>query len=751
MTLKSLLLSMILCLGFALPVGAATPLLTPLPSQITEGEGHFTLTAQTRIYIPAGDLAARNAAVYLRDKIRQSRGLTLTIVSGAAPENTPAIVFTRIQTFVAEDAESYHLTVAAEGVTIAAAAPKGLFYGAVTAWQLATQEAGKGATRMSAVAIFDTPRFKWRGLMLDSARHFQPPAEVKKLIDAMATQKLNILQWHLTDDQGWRLEIKAYPRLTQVSAWRQEAGAAGVDKHGRPIRYGGFYTQDQLRDIIAYAAARNITIVPEIDIPGHATAIIKAYPSLGTQGVAPQERMSDWGVYPNLLSPEDATFAFLDTVYDEVMDLFPSPYIHVGGDEAIKPQWQASPTVQARIKSLGLKDEHELQAWFIARVGRHLAARGRRLIGWDEILEGGIAPDATVMSWRGIDGAVTAAKLGHDTILSPSPQMYFDHRQSVFSDEPPGRGVPTTLKTVYDFNPALDAMTPAERQHVLGLQANLWTEHIRTDVRVEAMAFPRLLAVAEIGWSPAASHDWDDFVRRLPADLKRLDTLGIGYNTVPFEPHATLTASGDGISVSLANGLGIGDIHVDGKPYSGPITVSRDTTVTVQTLLDGQPLGRARRVPITRAALETRDSYQLDMCQGKLNLALEDDGGDRGVVLMDILKPCWIWRAADTSKGLAMSARVANYPFNFQLGNRPDPIKFEIPQTPSGELVVHIDTCDGPVAARLPLDAAAKSTGVTVLTGQIAAQSGAHDLCFLFAQSAPPPEWALKDVRLTPQ
>ncbi|EGF93470.1 glycosyl hydrolase family 20, catalytic domain protein [Asticcacaulis biprosthecium C19] len=726
----------------------AMPTLTPVPAQITQGEGSFALTAKTQIYVPAGDSDARNAAVYLRDHLKTSRKLSVQIVTGEPATGEAAIRFVRAS--AAGDRESYRLEVTSGSVVVTAGTREGLFYGAVTLWQLATQDAATGTAQVPAVVIADTPRFKWRGFMLDSVRHFQTPAQIKKIIDAMAIHKLNVLQWHLTDDQGWRLEIKAYPKLTQKTAYRQEAGAAGW-KDSKPLWYGGYYTQDQVRDIVAYAAARNITVVPEIDVPGHATAIITAYPEFGTEGTRPKQGMSDWGVYPNLLNVEDRTFVFLDTVFNEVMDLFPSPYIHVGGDEAIKPQWQASPAIQAKIRDLGLKDEHELQSWFIQRVGTSLTKRGRRLIGWDEILEGGIASDATVMSWRGVDGAITAARSGHDTVLSPAPMLYFDHRQSPFRDEPPGRGKPTTLRTVYDFNPALDAMTDAERKHVLGLQANLWTEHIRTDERVEIMAFPRLIAVAEVGWSLQSSHDWDDFTRRLPASLHRLDKVGTRYNTVPFEPHMTLSPAPDGrITVALRNGLDLGEIRVDGAVYSAPVTVAEGTVLTTQTFLNGEPLGRERKLSVTRAALETRTSYDLDICEGKLNLALEDDGGERAVMLMDILKPCWIWRGADTSKGFKITAKVANYPFNFQLGNRPGQILFDTPQTRDGELLVRMGDCTSEPVARLPLAKAAKSTGVTVLTGDMPAVAGTNDLCFTFAQGTPPPEWALQEVRLTP-
>jgi hexosaminidase len=759
LTLRASVFALALAAGAA---GAATPAITPIPAQMTVADGQFLLSNRTRIHVPAGDAELMSVAVYLRDTLKTTRGLKLKISEAAPKAGEKAIVLNRIQTLVAEDNEAYHLSVSEEGVSIGAVSREGLFYGAVSLWQLATPDAGRGKVALPVVGIFDTPRFKWRGLMIDSVRHFQSLVEIKKIIDAMASQKLNILQWHLTDDQGWRLAIKAYPNLTRAAAYRQEAGAAGIDKNGKPIWYGGFYTQGQAREIVAYAAARNITVVPEIDVPGHATAAITAYPELGTESAKPKQGMSDWGVYPNLYNVDDSTFAFINTVLDEVMDIFPSPYIHVGGDEAIKPQWQASPKIQAKMKELGLKDEMELQSWFIARVGEHISAKGRRLIGWDEILEGGIAPNATVMSWRGLEGAIAAAKLGHDTVLSPQPFMYLNHRQSNAPDEPPGRGLIVTLKDVYDFNPAPEGIAPEARKHILGLQGNIWTEHSRTDERVERQVFPRLLALAEVGWSAADTRSWQGFIERLPADLNRLDKLGIRYDKTPFDAQLTLTPAPDGqVTARLSKSLNLGEVRytTDGKTptvtspvYATPLTLPIDSRLTSQTFLHGQPLGAPKTYSLMRAALETRTSHQLETCEGKLVLNLEDDGateGERAVILMDILNACWMWRGADTSKGFNVTARVASYPFNFQLGNHPDPIKVDAPVTVEGEFNIHLDTCNGPVIAALPLGKAGDNSGISELTGTLPATAGTHDLCLTFAQKAVPPQWALQSLRLS--
>ncbi len=734
---------------------SALPALTPVPAHMTAGQGAFALTAHTRIYVPAHDDNAMSAAVWLRDAIAKARGLRLEIITG---EGHDGISFNRIETFDATPPEAYRLETKADGVTIASASKAGLFYGAVTLWQLATPGGD-----IPAVTIDDAPRFKWRGLMVDSCRHFQDVAELKKIIDAMASQKLNVMQWNLADDQAWRLEVPAYPKLTQMTAYRQEAGAAGTDpKTGKPIMYGGYYTAADVHEIVDYAAARNIMVVPEIDMPGHATAAITAYPNLGTTGVKPAEGLGDWGIYPNIYNVDDSTFVFIDHVLDEVMDLFKSPYIHIGGDEAIKPQWKASPAIQARIKALGLKNEDELQSWFITKVSQHIESRGRRLIGWDEILQGGVAPDATVMSWRGIDGAVDAAKQGHDTVLSPAPDLYLDNRQSASADEPPGRGYILNLKSVYAFNPTPDAISEGDRSHILGLQANVWTEHIRTDDRFELMAFPRAAAVAEIGWSPAASHDWSGFVDRLPADLARLKLLGIDYDRVPFEPQATLSLAGQNkIKAELATEMSLGDIRytTNGKPvtaaspvYSAALTLPQNTELKTEAFLNGEAIGGEKTYALTDVAAETRNSYQLTQCSNGIVLALEDDypvEGKRPVILQDAMHPCWEWKGVDTSKGLKLSAHIANYPFNFQLADAMSKVKFDAPKTPEGELEVRLDGCTGPVTLSLPIGKAAQNPGISLLMGAVPATPGMHDLCFTFTQKSPKPEWALDDVRLS--
>ncbi len=675
----------------ALPASARNLEITPIPAVVEPHKGDLRIPDGASIAVPAGDKAALGVARWLAKTVRKDRALALNPQLGSRG----VIQFARIAPNPALGAEGYRLDVTPRRARIEAATDAGLFHGAASLLQLLTPEDGtKGAVTIGAVHIEDHPRFAWRGLMLDSARHIQSIAFIEALLDQMARYKLNIFHWHLTDDQAWRIEIKRYPRLTEVGAFRVEAGQAHQDdidpKTGKPRLYGGFYTQDQVREVVAYAKARSITVVPEIEMPGHATAAILAYPELGVRPADPKT-MGDWGVFPNLYKPSEQTFDFLENVLTEVMALFPGPYIHVGGDEAIKDYWRASPDIQAQIKSLGLKDEDALQSWFTQRIATFLAAHGRRLVGWDEILAGGLAPGAVVMSWHGVSGAVAAAKLGHDTILTPGLPFYFDNRQSAAAAEPPGRGLIISLQNVYGFDPTPTSLDEAPKAHILGLQANLWTEHIRLDKRVEHMAFPRAVALAEMAWSPPEKRNWDSFIARLPADIRRDEALGLN------------------------------------------------------------PALSALERPVTPAA-DRRDNHDLAICTDKLTLNLEDDGpvnsDHRAVILTDILNPCWLWKGADLSGVTAIAADVANLPFNYQLGGDDRKVTLLPPKTADGELDVRLDGCDGPLLAELLLAPATKSTALTTLRHAIATTAGKHDLCFTFTRAEVEPMWALDAVQL---
>jgi len=462
--------------------------------------------------------------------------------------------------------EEYLLQVGERLVRLTGGSAAGLFWGAQTLRQLLGPEAyrraplRRGEWALPCGTVRDQPRFGWRGLRLDVSRHFLTKADVLRYLDLMAAHKLNVLHLHLTDDQGWRMEVKHYPRLTGVGGWRErsmtgyrgglatgltgEAEAAQLTagqlaaarRDSRP--HGGFYTQDDLREIVAYAADRQITVVPEIDIPGHAQAAIAAYPELGNHDVIDTAALgtwTDWGVNPNVLNVEDSTLRFYEQVLEEVLEIFPSVFVHLGGDECPKEQWRASPSAQARIKQLGLADEDELQSWFIRHFDSWLAARGRRLIGWDEILEGGLAPGAAVSSWRGYSGGVTAALAGHDVVMCPEQQVYLNFRQAPGADEPVPVAWVRTLEDVYRYEPLPPALRadPAAAAHVIGTQANLWTEFMDDVREVDYHAFPRLAAFAEVAWSQLpqepAERDFAGFEQRMAAHLERLDALGVEY------------------------------------------------------------------------------------------------------------------------------------------------------------------------------------------------------------------------------
>ena len=497
--------------------------LVPWPRSVERGAGSFRVTRGMNIV--AADPRLALLAAYAAELVEAELGWRPAV---ARSSTGPGIVLA-LSSDTAGGPESYRLDVGASGIAVRAPREQGLFSGLQTLRQLLGAPEGVAGT-VPSVRIADAPRFRYRGLHLDVARHFFPVEFVKRYIDLMSRYKLNTFHWHLTDDQGWRLEIRRYPRLTSIGAWRKETM---VEKHFDPYRgdgtpHGGFYTQAEVRDVVRYAAARQVTIVPVIEMPGHAQAALAAYPSLAcTRG--PFEVWTSWGVDEDIFCPSEATFHFLQNVLAEVIELFPGRYIHIGGDEAPKRRWKESALAQSVMRRHGLKNEQELQSWFVQRIERFLHARGKRIIGWDEILEGGLAPAATVMSWRGMDGGIAAAKQGHDVIMTPGSHLYFDHAQGDPELEPLSIGGDTPLPRVYDFEPVPPALTRAQARHILGAQANLWTEYIQTPEQVEYMIFPRLLALSEVVWSPKEARDWERFKRRLPAALAGLDRLGVNY------------------------------------------------------------------------------------------------------------------------------------------------------------------------------------------------------------------------------
>ncbi|MFJ6770006.1 beta-N-acetylhexosaminidase [Kitasatospora sp. NPDC091257] len=507
--------------------------LIPAPSSaVRRPDEDYPLDAATTLTAPP---ALADAERWLRTTLSAATGLPL---GPGRPGSGIELVEDRTLA-----AEAYRITVRPGHARLAAGGPAGALWGAQTLRQLLGPDAYRRSPLrregwvLPGADIADAPRFGWRGALLDVARHFLPKSDVLRFVDLLAAHKLNVLHLHLTDDQGWRVEIKRYPRLTGRGAWRERSMVgyrAGQRRDDRP--HGGYYTQDDLREIVSYAAARGVTVVPEIDLPGHTQAAVSAYPELGNTDVVDTAALgvwTDWGVSHNVLNASEETLRFFEGVLEEVLELFPSEFIHLGGDECPKEQWKDSAAAQARIRELGLANEDELQSHLIRHFDGWLADRGRRLIGWDEILEGGLAPGAAVSSWRGFGGGVAAAKAGHDVVMCPEQHVYFDHRQADGPDEPIPVGFVRTLEDVYRFEPVPEQLDEAAARHVIGTQANLWSEFMDSARDIDYRAFPRLVAFAEVAWSelPAepAERDFAGFEQRLTTHLRALDALGVEY------------------------------------------------------------------------------------------------------------------------------------------------------------------------------------------------------------------------------
>lgn len=754
-------------LAVALPAMAqgsvtATPGLSliPLPARVDAGEGSYPLGARTMLH--AQDDTARIVARQFAAMLAAS-GLRAPELMPAGAAASGGIRFAISTDLPGDSPERYRLSVNQDGATILAADARGLFYGAVTLWQLASQGDGKS---IPAVDIQDAPRFPWRGFMLDSARHFQSLDEIKQILDTMALHKLNTFHWHLTDDQGWRIEIKKYPKLTEVGGCRVAAGEAGVGTDGQPKPYCGFYTQDQIREIVKYAADRHITVLPEIDVPGHAQAAIAAYPGLGVLGSTPPVS-NQWGVHSYLFNTEESTITFLEDVLTEVITLFPGRYVHVGADEAVKIQWENSARAQARIRELGLKNEFEMQSHIIKRLEKFLEAHDRRLIGWDEILEGGLPPEATVMSWRGTEGGLEAATQGHDVVMTPKSHLYLDYHQTTSPNEPPGRPTQVPLEKVYGFEPVPEALAPSLRHHILGLQANVWTEHTRYYARLQHHLYPRLAALAEVGWTPAERKDYADFLKRLPAQLQRYQALGIAYAKTPFEVMVTAQeqrAAGKA-QVTLANPLGYEIRYtVNGSApaatslrYAQPFTVTPPAQVRAAAFFDGKPLADVTGQLVDREWLLRRTSDALASCPegGRLLLRLEDDGpreGARAMFNVTIFNPCWQWPQADLAGIAKLRVRAGRIPYYFQLAHDEANRKFEPARSAHGELLVRAGNCKAEPFATVPLPAQPDADGFVTLDAALPAGiSGKQELCLVFTGDTRPEMWVLDEVRLVPR
>jgi len=739
------------------PVESGPLPLIPMPVVVERGSGYFELVPGGALVVN-GDKAAGTAR-YFADLVERTHGLHFALRTEADANAGDVIVF-QLQPGTArtDDDESYRLGITPHRITLTAGTPHGLFNGAVSLWQLlAPGSKDAQALRVPCVKIDDYPRFAWRGLLLDSVRHFQSPEFVKHFIDTMALHKLNVLHWHLTDDQGWRIQINKYPKLTEIGAWRSPQPDEMQLVDPATGKYGGFYTQDQIRDIVRYAAERHVTIVPEIDMPGHAQAAVAAYPKLGVTGAQPAVS-SDWGINTWLFDVSEYTFSFVETVLTEVMEIFPSKYIHVGGDEAAKDQWQASAHVQERMRRLGIRDEKDLQGYFTVRLEGFLRVHGRTLVGWDEILEGGVPPTAVVMSWRGTEGAIAAAQHGIDVVMSPDPAMYLDHLQSTASDEPPGRVKVISLADVYAFEAVPHELDADQARHVLGGQANLWGEYLTTPQRVEQAAFPRAAALAEVLWSPPEGRSWDDFVARLPAQFARYRALGVAFADTEFEPQIAASRTNESkaggssqIRVDLSKQIAFGTIRYtlddsvpgpQSREYREPVIVSPGTTVRTATFVADLALAAPRAQRIDASTVVRRYSDRLKPCADSLLLRLaggSDGGAAAPLYNVNLMNPCWIYTQADLGAIASVDVRIGALPYFFQLWHDADKVVTYVPTAGADELQLRLDSCTGAPVATVPLGDSREARTLSVpLEGQ-----GVHDICVVFATGKRDPLWLI--------
>ncbi|MGZ3858635.1 MAG: glycoside hydrolase family 20 protein [Flavisolibacter sp.] len=571
----------------------------PQPVSLQLKEGSFIIDNNTTLKINPTSPDLRAAAAFFNAYFKSITGRNL-------PVNTikkKSMEF-RLSRIAEIGEEGYLLNVSPTTVLIRANTKAGILYGLPSLFQTLPAVRTNAVLKIPSMDIKDYPRFKWRGMHLDVSRHFFSPALVKEYIDLMASYKINTFHWHLVDDQGWRIEIKKYPNLTGTGAWRVDHtemvwGTRPQAKEGEAASYGGYYTQDQIKEIVQYAQERNITIVPEIEMPGHSAAAIASYPYLSCSQL-PQLPMTG-GDYTNISSNycagNDSVFLFLQDVLTEVMHLFPSTYIHVGGDEVDKTAWKSCPRCQARIQAEGLKNEEELQSYFIKRIEKFLISKHRKMIGWDEILEGGLAPEATVMSWRGESGGIEAAKMNHDVVMTPGTPVYFDHYQGDPATEPLAIGGFNTLKKVYGYEPVPGELNEEQAKHVLGAQANLWTEYITTAEQVEYMVLPRMLALAEVVWSPKETRNWNSFNERLQSQYRAFDQKGLHYSKGNFKVEIKPFSQNGQLFVNLLTEAYKGEVYytTDGqepslqsKKYVEPIHIDSTMVLKAVTVVGGK-------------------------------------------------------------------------------------------------------------------------------------------------------------------
>jgi hexosaminidase len=568
-------------------------LIIPQPSEQITNTGQFILSASTGINY---DDTFKISAEFLKSYIEEASNIKLKA------NNT--ILFIKDDTL---SDEGYSLEIHSKTIEIKAKTDQGAFYAVQSLRQLLPVEIENGSYTkdeivIPCVTINDKPKFIYRGMHLDVGRHMFSVDFIKKYIDALAMLKMNTFHWHLTEDQGWRIEIKKYPKLQEIAAFRNETLIGHYSDQPHQFdgnTYGGYYTQEEIKEVVAYAQSRFVSVIPEIELPGHAQAAIAAYPNLGCTGEQ-VEVATKWGVFEDIYCPKEETFTFLEDVLDEVLALFPSEYIHIGGDEAPKTRWKNCNHCQALIKKEGLKDEHELQSYFISRIEKYLNSKGRQIIGWDEILEGGLAPNATVMSWRGINGAIEAAKQHHNVIMTPTSHCYFDYYQSENEDEPLAIGGYLPLEKVYSFNPIPEELDEEEAKYVLGAQGNIWTEYMKTPEQVEYMVFPRILAMSEVVWSKNENKNYAGFVRRVENFHKRLDALNINYANHLYEIEGELLSANSGLSYqlqTLTDGktirftLNDSEPTVNSEAYTKPIPIAESVRIKASVFNTSEKLG----------------------------------------------------------------------------------------------------------------------------------------------------------------
>ncbi|MBK6932070.1 MAG: family 20 glycosylhydrolase [Saprospirales bacterium] len=583
----------------------------PQPARVVGKPGQFELKPDTRIYFPEGQADWELATRYFMAVAQASTGFQLSAQPIKNPVSQPrdnGIYF--LLDPAIEQAEGYQMEVTTGYITVRASTAAGAFYGVQSLRQMFPVEFNSPtpvtgvAWVIAACSMTDYPRFGYRGLHLDVGRHFFPVEFIKRYVDLLAQHKYNRFHWHLTEDQGWRIEIKKYPKLQSVAACRKETlvgHASGEPKRFDGKAYCGYYTQEEVKEIVEYARQRFVTIVPEIEMPGHSQAALAAYPELGCTG-GPYETASTWGIFPEVYcAGNEQTFAFLSDVLDEVCALFPGEYVHVGGDECPKDRWKTCEKCQNRMRSEGLPDEHALQSYFIRRAGQILAKHGKKLIGWDEILEGGLAPTATVMSWRGAEGGIAAAKAGHDAIMTPGSHCYFDYYQSNPANEPLAIGGLLTLERVYSYEPIPTELPEAEARHILGAQGNVWTEYMDTPEHVEYMTYPRACALSEVLWTPAEKKNWDDFARRLRAHFSRMERLGVQFARSYYDIKSGF--SGGYLSLSVSDRSAQIKYTRDGSEpklnsggFYSPVPLQESTTIKAVAVKDGKFLGKVLTV-----------------------------------------------------------------------------------------------------------------------------------------------------------